>query len=358
MAVGGGQRHYSNSTVVYKYPVAPSAAILVVSLVARGRRPARQPCQQQSHPYPPGRPAAVLASGKRLPCDMLVVASGCKYNLQPPFLRELGGGGWVAASDAQCAHPSRRGACRCCCCQLLKTINCAGGTDSCSRLDAAPAPCPLPVPPAPCPHPPTPAGFNDLHNFAFMGPSPRIGTASDFVFAHVPVGPQQQIDMFLHAVLCCKAGLEAEATAALRPTALANHGNGVEDATLVGGRMAGKYTWFESRPWAKMNFAMEVRLGCGLGWERRWELAGDGVAAAWRWRLACALFFIISPLESRPLPPPLPQDRVASMVRTHSVGRGFLGRIGLRLKVREQQQIQWAGLFPPAWAQHLPGNLP
>lgn len=34
--------------------------------------------------------AAVLASGERLPCDMLVVASGCKYNLDPPFLKPLG----------------------------------------------------------------------------------------------------------------------------------------------------------------------------------------------------------------------------------------------------------------------------
>lgn len=33
---------------------------------------------------------AVLKSGERIPCDMLVVASGCKYNLDPPFLRELG----------------------------------------------------------------------------------------------------------------------------------------------------------------------------------------------------------------------------------------------------------------------------
>ena len=25
-------------------------------------------------------------------------------------------------------------------------------------------------------------GFNDLHNFCFIGDNPRIGTASDFVF--------------------------------------------------------------------------------------------------------------------------------------------------------------------------------
>ena len=41
--------------------------------------------------------AAVLASGERLPCDMLVVASGCKYNLNPPFLKnlDLGELGWI-----------------------------------------------------------------------------------------------------------------------------------------------------------------------------------------------------------------------------------------------------------------------
>ena len=32
---------------------------------------------------------AVLESGEKLACDMLVVASGCKYNLQPNFLQEM-----------------------------------------------------------------------------------------------------------------------------------------------------------------------------------------------------------------------------------------------------------------------------
>ena len=50
------------------------------------------------------------------------------------------------------------------------------------------------------------AGYKDLHSYAFFGKSGRIGTASDYVFAYVPGGPQQQIDMFLHAYDLCRAG--------------------------------------------------------------------------------------------------------------------------------------------------------
>jgi hypothetical protein len=38
----------------------------------------------------PHRPAAVLASGKKLAADMFVCAAGCHYNLNPPWLAELG----------------------------------------------------------------------------------------------------------------------------------------------------------------------------------------------------------------------------------------------------------------------------
>lgn len=37
-----------------------------------------------------------------------------------------------------------------------------------------------------CP-PPLHAGFDDIHNYCFMGRNPRIGTASDFVFGE-PLG--------------------------------------------------------------------------------------------------------------------------------------------------------------------------
>ena len=53
---------------------------------------------------------------------------------------------------------------------------------------------------------PPAAGFRDLHSFAFLGGSGRIGTATDTLLANVPVGPAQQLDMFLHAYDLCKAG--------------------------------------------------------------------------------------------------------------------------------------------------------
>jgi hypothetical protein len=51
------------------------------------------------------------------------------------------------------------------------------------------------------------AGFKDLHSFAFLGPSGRIGTAQDGIFAYVPAGPHKQFDMFLHSYQCYKKGL-------------------------------------------------------------------------------------------------------------------------------------------------------
>jgi hypothetical protein len=50
------------------------------------------------------------------------------------------------------------------------------------------------------------AGFEDLHSFAFLGTSGRIGTASDGLFSYVPAGPNKQIDMFLRAYDLRKAG--------------------------------------------------------------------------------------------------------------------------------------------------------
>lgn len=53
---------------------------------------------------------------------------------------------------------------------------------------------------------PTGAGYEDLHSFAFLGKSGRIGTASDGLFSYVPAGPNKQIDMFLRAYDLRKAG--------------------------------------------------------------------------------------------------------------------------------------------------------
>ena len=50
------------------------------------------------------------------------------------------------------------------------------------------------------------AGFEDLHSFAFIGNSGRIGTASDGLFSYVPAGPNKQIDMFLRAYDLRKEG--------------------------------------------------------------------------------------------------------------------------------------------------------
>lgn len=57
------------------------------------------PCAQPYLPRPCLLPA-VLASGERLPCDLFVVAAGCKYNLNPSFLKEmkLGRQGWLLNS--------------------------------------------------------------------------------------------------------------------------------------------------------------------------------------------------------------------------------------------------------------------
>ena len=50
-------------------------------------------------------------------------------------------------------------------------------------------------------------GHDQLHNYAFLGPSGRIGTASDVVYAFVPAGPKKQLDMFFHGIECRQKGL-------------------------------------------------------------------------------------------------------------------------------------------------------
>lgn len=55
----------------------------------------------------------------------------------------------------------------------------------------------------------TVTGFDKVYNFAFMGPSGRIGTASDFVYAFVPHGPKRQLDLVFHAIKCHQRGLGA-----------------------------------------------------------------------------------------------------------------------------------------------------
>ena len=66
------------------------------------------------------------------------------------------------------------------------------------------------------------AGFKDLHSFAFLGGSGRVGTAQDGIYAYVPAGPHKQFDMFLHSYAAYKAG-RMKARAARHRTALSFH---------------------------------------------------------------------------------------------------------------------------------------
>ncbi|KAK9828719.1 hypothetical protein WJX72_001703 [[Myrmecia] bisecta] len=57
-------------------------------------------------------------------------------------------------------------------------------------------------------------GYDDLHNFTFLGKNPRIGTASDWVWFNVPHGPQKQMDCFFRAYECWRLGKEQARDAA------------------------------------------------------------------------------------------------------------------------------------------------
>jgi hypothetical protein len=48
----------------------------------------------------------------------------------------------------------------------------------------------------------------DLHNFAFLGRSARVGTASDWVWYNVPHGPKKQLDSFFAGQRCIRQGKE------------------------------------------------------------------------------------------------------------------------------------------------------
>lgn len=169
---------------------------------------------------------AVLKSGKRIRCDMLVIASGCKYNLEPSFLQEMG------------------------------------------------------------------LGFKDLHNFAFLGPNPRIGCASDFVFAYVPFGPIKQLEMFFHSVACCERGLENDIKNVLLPTPLPNLGGG--KASGSNQRVSTHYTFFEYRNWW---------IGCSRAREAKEK----------------------------------------AMLDTLDVGKGFIQRILYRMTAITENLINWLG---------------
>ena len=131
-----------------------------------------------------------LADGSVLPADMVVYCGGFEFQGSPPFLAELGLG------DARMAlpEPASPGHCHMSCLLAGRRlsepvhawVHLMRVHDSVLHAGAA--------------------GFKDLHSYAFLGSSGRIGTASDVTVRYVPVGAAQQIDMFLRAHALSSAG--------------------------------------------------------------------------------------------------------------------------------------------------------
>jgi len=133
------------------------------------------------------RDGVFLRSGRFLLADTLVFAMGCTKLSPPPFLMELGAGAQEADVPAVAIRPA----------------NAAG--PSVSLLSSAHA---------------RASGHVELHNYAFLGPSGRIGTASDVTYGYVPVGPKKQLDMFFHGMACRQRGQEAVRLAAMHTQCL------------------------------------------------------------------------------------------------------------------------------------------
>ena len=138
----------------------------------------------------------VLATGEEVAADLIVFAYGLKYQAEPECLKELGIGG----SPLLPALASPSSAAPCCCSFLL--LGCRAEhlwlCCHCRHTQSSPAVQTQQL---------LSTGFKDLHSFAFLGPSGRIGTAQDGIFAYVPAGPHKQFDMFLHSYQCYKRGL-------------------------------------------------------------------------------------------------------------------------------------------------------
>ncbi|CAL8470751.1 g10293 [Coccomyxa elongata] len=101
-------------------------------------------------------------------------------------------------------------------------------------------------------------GFKDLHNFAFLGPSGRIGTAQDGIYAYVPAGPHKQFDMLLHSYACYKKGmLQAFQEQAMEHTPIPQTSY---ESLGAGNHRSAWGTWFEvAKPWSVMNSTFEWR---------------------------------------------------------------------------------------------------
>ncbi|BDA43875.1 probable tRNA-specific 2-thiouridylase MnmA at C-terminar half [Coccomyxa sp. Obi] len=135
-------------------------------------------------------------------------------------------------------------------------------------------------------------GFEDLHSFAFLGKSGRIGTASDGLFSYVPAGPNKQIDMFLHAYDLRKEGRLQELQAALEHTPIPH------DDVIAKGHRTVWYTWFETfKPNSNLSCLFELRnkaykkvMSAGLSdWGKRWLAIKLICGELFLWNMLCIL---------------------------------------------------------------------
>ncbi|CAK0786243.1 hypothetical protein CVIRNUC_009456 [Coccomyxa viridis] len=100
----------------------------------------------------------------------------------------------------------------------------------------------------------------DLHNFAFLGRSPRIGTASDWVWYNVPHGPQKQVESFFQGQRCIREGREQEFVDALQPTPF----SGCKGESLVAANPSG----FKARNAAYRRTMLAGRAWWDAAWTR------------------------------------------------------------------------------------------
>ena len=138
----------------------------------------------------------VLFTGEEVPADLIVFAYGLKYQAEPECLKELGIGE-CSLLFALATLPSQPSAAVAFYPQAAEQNVLGSAATAITRCVSLTVQTQLLLS----------TGFKDLHSFAFLGPSGRIGTAQDGIFAYVPAGPHKQFDMFLHSYQCYKRGL-------------------------------------------------------------------------------------------------------------------------------------------------------
>ncbi|KAK9864767.1 hypothetical protein WJX84_008370 [Apatococcus fuscideae] len=125
------------------------------------------------------RSVKMATTGEELPADILIVGLGCEVQYQIPYLRDL-----QLGNEASLSVYARTT-------QDIET----------SKLVIV-----------------TADVRQDLHNFAFLGNSGRIGLACDWVWFNVPHGPQKQIRSFFSVQRLLRQGKDKAVTEALHPT--------------------------------------------------------------------------------------------------------------------------------------------